>query len=220
VTIYKYISRKHVDNFVSRGRVLFRPLRYYRDYEDGQIRGDKTEGIRRFAPPGGLTIQNHSWLGGPLTIHGSAFESSAALDHIYVLCTSTILSEELARCFDADTCIEITDADRFAHLLRLALVRQRKREQIRVISKEVSYYEPEDGPGASWQLPDEIVMSKRKCFSWQAEYRFAFGRKTVFRFGKTSHSCGRPAKTEAGALPNTVRVCSRLEGALYCTQLQ
>lgn len=180
MTVYKYMPLEYVNAFLNKGRVLFHPLSYFRDHEDAEIRGDKLEGKRRYAPDGGLLITNHT-TGKRFVLDGSAFESSARADHIYVLCTSTILSDELATRFSSNACVAILDINRFVYLLRITLSRKRKR----VIHGNVSYYDESTGPGATWKLPDQIVMCKPRNYDWQHEYRFAFGSKTAFGFGNT-----------------------------------
>jgi hypothetical protein len=59
-SLFKYFSeRKWADAFLD-GQVLFRSLSYFRDYEDGNIRGDCKEGTATFRPPAGLVINNLS----------------------------------------------------------------------------------------------------------------------------------------------------------------
>lgn len=46
--LYRYIDKLNlVDSFLD-GELWFRPLSYYRAYEDHQVRGDKNEGVAVF----------------------------------------------------------------------------------------------------------------------------------------------------------------------------
>jgi hypothetical protein len=180
MSIYKFMLLKHLDTFLDKGRVLFRPLSYFRDYEDEQVRGDPGEATRRFAPGKGLRITNHSG-GFALTLPRSAFESQATAEQIYVFCASMACSDELANKFQAEACVEIVNVERFTYLLRTALSRKKKR----LVCGEVSYYNEEDGPGATWALPDQIAMSKIESFRWQHEYRFTFASRATLAFENT-----------------------------------
>jgi hypothetical protein len=42
------------------GKLRFRSLSYFRDYEDEQVRGDKNEGKMVFSPEGGLALNNQT----------------------------------------------------------------------------------------------------------------------------------------------------------------
>ena len=61
--IYKYMQREFVDTFLDRGRILFRPSSYFRDYEETQIRGDTSRwAFRRNTDRRQIGDGNLSWL--------------------------------------------------------------------------------------------------------------------------------------------------------------
>ncbi len=56
-SLYRYFSEKHAHAFVQKGEVLFRALSYFRNYEDGEVRGDKFEGTLVYLPDNGLVAK-------------------------------------------------------------------------------------------------------------------------------------------------------------------
>jgi hypothetical protein len=57
-SLYKYYSeRKWEEEFLD-GKLLFRSLAYFRDYEDKNVREDQNEGAALFRPEGGLIVNN------------------------------------------------------------------------------------------------------------------------------------------------------------------
>jgi len=75
--LYKYFSeRKWTDAFLE-GNLLFRPLAYYRDYEDAEIRGDYNEGTMLYRPAEGLVVNNQTQGNTTLTLPGWTFESES-----------------------------------------------------------------------------------------------------------------------------------------------
>jgi hypothetical protein len=57
-SLYKYYSeRKWAEEFLD-GKLLFRSLAYFRDYEDKSVREDQNEGAALFRPEGGLIVNN------------------------------------------------------------------------------------------------------------------------------------------------------------------
>jgi hypothetical protein len=76
--LYKYFSeRKYATSFLENGEMLFRPLAYVRDIEDA-TRGNQSEGISTYKPPGGLEIHNQTT--GQVFMLDAAFESSVRAD--------------------------------------------------------------------------------------------------------------------------------------------
>ena len=114
-SLYKYLPEKYVDDFVRKGAILFRSLSYFRDYEDAQIRGDEFEGTKLYRPQAGLEVTLAATQQKVVLPH--TFESTAKEDDIFVFCLSTVRSEDLAKQFQATTCVEISDPspDQFEH---------------------------------------------------------------------------------------------------------
>lgn len=55
--IYKYFNQEaYCDEFLNKGRVLFRPLSYFLTCENPSLR-DETEHLSVYKPPGGLKVE-------------------------------------------------------------------------------------------------------------------------------------------------------------------
>ncbi len=181
------MPKTYVDEFVRRGKVLFRSLSYFHDLESKDGRADAYEGTRRYQPHGGLEITN--------TRSGEQFnlpetfslESTARTSEIFVFCASTLLNPALADEFQSDTCIEILDEVKLISRIRAALLlRARVRPPKTLLHGPVTYYDSAEPPIIDWALPDRITMSKSNRFRGQSEYRIAFAVNDAFRVQDTS----------------------------------
>lgn len=180
--LYRYLSEKRLDTFLSKGELLFRSLSYFRDYEDQQTRGDEFEGVRVFRPNQGLQISNLSTNDQFSIPH--TFESVVDQDNIFVFCMSTRLSPEIAEKFQAEACIEIFEPERFLAKVRARIPPIHKIQAKRLVHGPVSYYKRQEPPMAEWALPDRIALSKLEAFEWQHEYRITFATQGAFDVGK------------------------------------
>ena len=117
-SLYKYLPKKYVDDFVHKGAVLFRSLSYFRDYEDAQIRSDEFEGTRLHRPQNGLEVTITATQEKLVLPH--SFESTANEDDIFVFCLSTVRSAALAAQFKTSACVEIKNISKFIAGVRAA----------------------------------------------------------------------------------------------------
>jgi len=176
--LYKYLSSQYLEAFLVRGEVLFRSLSYFRRLEEMEVRGDAYEGVRLFAPNGGLEIRkNGSEVPERLPM---AFEAKVQEREILVFCLSTCLSPALASEFGADTCVEILEPEKFIASVQRALLSRPSLKSKRLVHGLVSYYEPETPPLAAWAVPEQVALSKLTRYERQAEYRLAVGRRRAF----------------------------------------
>lgn len=182
-SLYKYLPAKYVDAFVREGAILFRALSYFRDYEDGQVRGDEFEGTKLYRPAKGLEITLVATRETRVLSH--SFESTANEDDIFIFCLSTVLSAELAAQFQANACVEITNPTKLIAGVRAALLRRPSVKSKMLVHGEVKYYMPDEPPIVDWALPERIAMSKLDCYRSQQEYRLAFGIHGAFRVENT-----------------------------------
>jgi hypothetical protein len=107
--LYKYFSdRKWAQSFLD-GKLLFRSLAFFRDYDDDNVREDRHEGTAVFRPTGGLIINNQTQ-GTTFTLNDSSFESAANEEEIFVYCTSRSFTSELRERFQAGACVEILNS--------------------------------------------------------------------------------------------------------------
>lgn len=195
-SLFKYLRSKHLDAFVKRGELLFRSLSYFRNYEEIQSRGDRHEGQRLFAPAKGLEITKTE--SGEKLLLPWAFESSVHDRDIFVFCLSHVLSEQLAREFDTDVCVEISDPIVLLSKVRSALALRRWVKHARLLHGSVEYYSPEAPPFAEWAVPERMVMCKTVAYSHQQEYRLAFARGDALRINNV--------KTQITATPGALQL--------------
>ena len=183
-SLFKYLPNTQRVDALLGGEIFCQSLRYFQLIEDGQVRGDTKEGTSVFEPPIGLAI-NKLTNGESFILKDHRFESAANTDHIYAFCMGTSLNDQLAKEFKAVACVEILDIQKFCTLatrnlapdFSLPTVDKKPR-----IGHRVRYYDPAEPPSTRWALPELIAISKRKCFSWQEEFRLVFGKRTVFDF--------------------------------------
>ena len=173
-SLFKHFTRsEHADHFLE-GRLLFRTLQYFVDYEDGQVRGDQNEGTHVYRPDQGLRLEKVD--GRKLPMLGSEFQSSVAKGHIYVFCMSTSRSEKLAAEFASLACVEVQNKRQFLERVRAALEAKGKM----VFAGQLSYRSRSEPPAHRWALPEVICMTKSPNFKRQFEYRIAFAEPEVF----------------------------------------
>lgn len=172
--LFKYLPSKYLAAFVERGELLFRSLSYFRNYEELQVRGDRHEGQRLFAPAKGLEITKTE--SGERLLLPWAFESSVHDREIFVFCLSHVRSEQLAQEFHADVCVEVHEPVVLLSRVRAALQLRRWVKHARLLHGGVEYYSPEAPPLAEWAVPERMIMRKTVNYGHQQEYRLAFAR--------------------------------------------
>lgn len=174
--LYRYFDQlQWVDDFLD-GKLLFRPLSYYRAYEDHQVRGDKNEGVAVFQPVGGLVVTKLTQ-GAPFTQPNHRFESAVKQNEIWAYCMSRVRTAELAAEFGAVACVEILDVRAFCRRVKEALPTDAE-----FFAKRVEYYRVTDAASPRWALPELIVNSKQHTFFRQAEFRLVFSTTGALRF--------------------------------------
>lgn len=195
--MYKYFSeRKFAEEFLE-GKILFRSLGYFRDYEDQEIRRDEHEGTAVYRPTGGLVGTNHTQ-GTSLVLPGWSFQSSAKWKEIFVFCLSRALTKHIREQFEAVACVEIDDIGAFCRRVEAALpssaVFPGPAGRTR-IGQRIDYYEECQGGSPRWAVPDLIATSKPKRYAWQDEFRLVFSLTDALAFENVS--------TRLEALPPT-----------------
>lgn len=178
-TLFRYMSERYANALVHRGEVLFRALSYFRDYEDEWVRRDEFEGTRVHSPSGGLTVTKVAT--GEVISLPHAFESTANEKDIFVYCLSHDLDPSVAKRFRTEVCVEIVDFAAFLAKIRSALERRPSIRNKHIEHGSVKYYQPDEPPIIDWALPERIALSKLSSFSWQREYRLAFGVNGAFK---------------------------------------
>ena len=172
---YKYFTKaEHAELFLD-GKLFFRTLRYFSEYEDGDVRGDANEGTNLYRPVQGLELNMSD--GRTLPMHGSDFRSSVVKGEIYIFCMSMSYSDKLAQEFKCAVCVEVRDKRQFLQVSTAVL--KARGEQVFV--GPVAYRSITEPPRHRWALPEIICMTKSPEFRRQFEYRIAFGKPEVFR---------------------------------------
>ena len=194
-SLYRYFSeRRWADEFLD-GKMRFRSLAYFRDYEneseDEKVRKDDKEGNLVFGAPEGLLIINQTQ--GTSGVHpGFRMESRTKQTEIFVLCASTYFSKELRDRFGAVVCVEILKIAAFCRRIQQALP-----QNATIFAGKVIYYDPSQGPEERWALPDLIARSKFKSYVWQREYRFLFSLTDALAFENATYQLVRGNLREA-----------------------
>lgn len=194
-SLYRYFTeRRWAEEFLD-GKMRFRSLAYFRDYEnesdDEKVRRDDKEGNLVFGPPEGLFISNRTQ--GASGVHpGFRMESRAKQAEIFVLCASRCSSEELRDRFSAVVCVEILKIAAFCRRIQQALP-----QNATFFAGKVIYYNPSQGPEERWALPDLIARSKFKSYEWQCEYRFLFSLTDALEFENATYRLIRGDLKEA-----------------------
>jgi hypothetical protein len=185
-SLYKYFSEVLWAEHFLDGKILFRSLSYFRDYEDNEVRGDRNEGLATLRPPGGLVVNNQTQ-GKTFTIPGAAFESSAREEEIFVFCASRTLSRQLREEFAAVACVEVTDIAAFCSRVQTALppnaVFPGPKGCTR-LGNRVTYYTESEAVNPRWALPDLMATSKPARYDWQDEFRLVFSLTDALEFEK------------------------------------
>lgn len=209
-SLFKYLPSRYLEAFVKRGELLFRSLSYFQNYEELQVRGDRHEGQRLYAPAKGLEIiksESEEKLLLPW-----AFESSVRARDIFVFCLSHVRSEQLASEFGADTCVEIHKPVVLLSKVRSAIALRRWAKHARLLHASVEYYSPDEPPLAEWAVPERMVMRKKLAYSHQQEYRLAFARGDAFQVNNVQTQItatpGAPQSTLEGHREHILRLGS------------
>lgn len=170
--LYKYLPSCHLDDFVRRGRALFRNLTYFRQYQNDANRGDLFEGRHIDRPRSGVKLSN---LRTGQTFEGDyAFINSVKTESIFAFCMSTRHDETLYSAFAADACVEITAPGAFFRDCRRALHSLDRQHNYQFLHGAVVYYHEAKAVLASVKDPTTIPFFKPAVYSAQDEYRILF----------------------------------------------
>ena len=192
-SFFKYFSKElHAASFL-KGKIFFRSLQYFADYEDGGVRGDSDEGTHIYRPENGLEINNLTQ-GTTQLLAGNEFRSSVKKGEVFVFCMSMSHSDQLSNEFHSVVCVEVHDKRKFLQSIKTKLENQGEQ----VWTSRVLYRDPSQPPNHRWALPESICMTKAPKFSRQNEYRIAFGKPEVFAPNNVDltiiNSANRPTK--------------------------
>jgi hypothetical protein len=178
--LYKYYSdRKWAEAFLD-GKILFRSLSYFHEYDDANVRRDEHEGVSRFCPDAGLVGYNHTQQR-PFILPYHAFESAVRTNEIFVFCMSRVFDETQWSSFDATVCVVILKIGPLCERIKAALP-----PTATFFTRRVEYYKQSNAPEARWALSSRIATSKQDSYAWQCEYRLVFSLTDAFEFEKVT----------------------------------
>lgn len=174
-----FAEREYAERFLA-GKLLFRPLSFYLDIEDEQVRGDINEGRMTFSPQGGLPITKTDVTRVAGFTHFNAYVKE---DDIFILCLSDAPSDLKAEKFGHHR-VDVTDTATFLQRIEAALPPNASP----LYSRKVTYNDPQEPPGARWACPDLTVASKWPAFAWQDEHRLFFSFTDALDFEKCKYT--------------------------------
>ncbi|WP_294192017.1 hypothetical protein [uncultured Sphingomonas sp.] len=178
--LYKYLGEEaFASALIEKGQVYFRPLSYFRAFEDDLVRGDPDDGKLRSEPAAGLKLTKQSGEVVELPT-GWHFRASVRAEDIFVYYLSTELSGDLAAKFDSRFCVEIQDPIRLVGRIATHVRLRSKLDRNHVYSDKVDYRKLAAEPGADWALPERVAFIKPEAWAWQKEHRILVGRKGAF----------------------------------------
>lgn len=177
----------HAEAFLD-GEIYFRPLSYFVEIEDGNIRGDQLEGRSIYQPSEGLSILK---VGDETSIvlKDHRFVAEVETSDIFVFCLSQSLSLNIWDKFNAKCCIEISEISSFCRRIEDNLPKNSKFPKVHgrpKIGNKVIYYDKSRMDNGRYALPDLISISKSRDYLWQDEYRISFTTSDAFEFENTS----------------------------------
>lgn len=172
--IFRYFAKEeHARDLIDNGRVRFCTLGTYHVFEDKEVRRDPSDGLLRYKPAGGVTINQ----GGRTFQNNMAFVSVVKVNDIYVYCMSNKLSEELAARFNSPFCVEIQHCLGFVGRIRRHVRLRSQLDHANVFARPIDYRGLDREPGADWALPERLGFIKPDAFAWQDEFRVVIGNK-------------------------------------------
>ncbi|MEE4209595.1 MAG: hypothetical protein V2I43_10045 [Parvularcula sp.] len=172
--IFRYFTKEeYARDLIENGQVRFCTLGTYHVFEDNEVRRDPSDGLLRYKPEGGVTINQ-----GDRTFQNNmAFVSIVKVNDIYVYCMSNKLSEELATRFNSPFCVEIQHCLGFIGRIRRQVRLRSQLDHANVFARSIDYRVLDREPGADWALPERLAFIKPEPFEWQDEFRIVIGNK-------------------------------------------
>lgn len=193
---YRYFSEaKWAEAFID-GELRFRSLSYFKQIEDGQVRGDFWEGNISFQPKGGLVGHNQTQVKDFNLPEGSYFDSGVKSEEIFILCASNSMNDELRNRFEAKACVQILRPNNLRDRIGWELPRTAT-----LRAEPVVYYSPINEPGPKWAFPDMIAFSKIDAYAWQDEFRYVFSLTNALKYGSTQQKIVIPNQRPGTAVP-------------------
>lgn len=175
---FRYFDQeKYALNWITRGRLRFRPLSYYRQLEGIDVRGDANDGRLIHRPKGGVLITKAD--GTEVLLEGYQFEAAAMDNQIFVQCFSSVLSQELASKFGAH-CVEVRSVERVVERIKSRARTASRLDYSMIYHREIEYRPLDVPPMADWALPERVTFIKPPEFSSEREYRIALGARGAF----------------------------------------
>ncbi len=193
---YRYFSQVEWAEKFMDGELRFRSLSYFKQIEDGEVRGDLREGSVSYQPQGGL-VGNNQTQGKAFNLpDGSYFDSGVKTEEIFILCASNSMTDELRVRFEAKACVQIYRPNNLRDRIGYELPRTAT-----LRAEPVVYYSPINEPGPKWAFPDMIAFSKVDGYSWQDDFRYVLSITDALKSGSTAQKIVIPNQPPGTAAP-------------------
>ncbi|KQN06654.1 hypothetical protein ASE85_19490 [Sphingobium sp. Leaf26] len=172
MSLFKYFANENYAlAFIRKGEMRFGSLAYYRQIEDGGVRGDPRDGMLHYAPADGIEI---TMVADGRKLTGISFTTAA--ESVFVYCASNEISAERARDF-GQFCVEISDPDAIIRRLKHRASASSRLDYGRVDMGATEYRPLDQIPAADWAFPERVVLIKPPEYAGQNESRIVLPLK-------------------------------------------
>ncbi|PVD49996.1 hypothetical protein DC498_21995 [Terrimonas sp.] len=182
----KFGQEEHINDLYYNGTIFMNAIQYFRKIEDGELRGDRYEGISRISnyPPGQFEIPALNFKGNYLalqireaydTVGGNIFSLYCVSSHGWANPNDFKIDEKIKQF--GSHCLVVKDNVKF-----LSLIEERLKElKVRFNHSFVTYYDKD-------KVDREITLFEKPLeFEYQKEFRLYVERKSdkpfVFSIG-------------------------------------
>lgn len=173
----KFGQEEHINDLYQNGTIFMNAIQYFRKIEDGELRGDRYEGVSRIKnyPPGQFEIPSLNFKGNYLalqireaydTVVGNIFSLYCISSHGWENPNDFKIDEKVKQF--GTHCLVVKDNVKF-----LSLIEQKLKElKVRFNHNFVTYYDKD-------KVDREITLFEKPLeFEYQKEFRFYIERKS------------------------------------------
>ncbi|MCG9791216.1 hypothetical protein [Flavobacterium algicola] len=173
----KFGEEKHINDLYHNGTIFMNPIQYFRKIEDGELRGDKYEGISKITnlPPGQFEIPSLNFKGNYLALQyresydivlGNIFSLYCISSHGWNNPNDFKIDEKIKNF--GSHCLVITDNAKFLSLIEEKLIELK----VKFRHNFIKYYDKD-------KVNRTISLFEKPLeFEYQKEFRFYVERKS------------------------------------------
>lgn len=176
-TLLKFGQEEHIKDLYDNGTIYMNSIQSFRTIEDGELRGDKYEGVSKIKnyPPGEFEIPELNYKGNFLALHvresyetilGNIFSLYCVSSHGWENPNDFRIDEKIKKI--GSHCLMIKDGPKFLSLI------EKKLKELKVVYEHgfVEYYDKEN-------VDREITLFEKPLeFEYQKEFRFYVRRRS------------------------------------------